>query len=212
MKLVGGLTSSELSDLVDQAVDSARIDLWMVKPWTFRRHQHTLVISSEEDRYELPNNFAAIATARENESLYGMGLVFVGKDEFDRRVPRPGGYTGGNPRLYTVYAETDNKKKYIQFFPRPTVTPIHLNILITAPSNVSEFPDSARAALIAVAQKYLFLPGTLPFDSAYGLAEREIQKMEVEDSLYVEDEWKFFDDTDERSDVRDRNNYRWYYL
>lgn len=198
MRLGGDLSSTEVAQFISMAVANARVDLWTAKPWTFRRHQYTLAISSEQDAYELPDNFAAIATSRENESLFGGEMVFLTKDEFDRRIPDPSAHAGGTPIVYTVYSDTTNKKKYIQFAPRPSSMSLYLNILITSPNDVSSFPESARAALIAVAQKYLFVPGTSPFDSAYGLAENEIRKMEIEDSPYAGDAWKFFDSTDEK--------------
>lgn len=210
MGTVGGLSTSEMGDFVTMAVDNARVELWSAKPWTFRERQYSQVISSEQDAYELPDDFEAIKTSRENESLYGSAITFKSKDEFDNLVPNLSGWTSGIPQLYTVYSGTTNNKKYIQFYPRPTITPLYLNILVSAPSDVSQFPDKARAALIAVAEKYLFVPGTAQAVHAYGLAEAEIAKLEIEDSLYVESLWRFKDETDERANIYDQTNFRYW--
>ena len=189
--MMGGLNSTEIADFVDMAISLGTVDLWNAKPWSFRRKQHTIATTAEQDAYELPHKFAAIATAREKDSAYGAGLAYLTKDEFDKCVANPSTHAGGTPLWYTVYS--DEGKKYIQFFPRPSSTSMYLNILTEAPSDVSQLPESASAALLAVCQKYLFMPGTTPFDSTHRLAEREVMKMEIEDALYVEDTWKFQD-------------------
>jgi hypothetical protein len=194
--LQGGLQAAEATGLVKLAIRNGLADFWHSRNWTFRRREYELVISSEQDRYELPDDCCALAVGREQASLYGMSLVYVTKDEFDRRVPRPSAHSGGTPQLCTVYEDKD--KKYIKFYPRPDITPIYLSYLLDTPHSVDKVPDVGRAALLTSITKYLYTPGGHQYDAADNAAEREIGKLEVQDSPFAEDMWKFFDDTDVR--------------
>jgi len=187
---------AELTKLVGEAIKHGKADLWHARQWSFRRMQYELTISSEQDEYELPDDCCAVAVAREQSSLYGQSLVYVSKDEFDRRVPYPSSHSGSEPQLCTVYE--NNKKKYIQFYPRPDITPIYLSYLLNTPTQVDRIPDVARAALMAVIGKYLYRLGTPEYLAALQMADMEIRKLEVQDTPLAEDIWKFFDDTDVR--------------
>lgn len=192
---LANMPAAEMTELIEEAIKHGKTDLWHARQWSFRRREYELTVSSEEDRYELPT-CTAVAMSREQTSLYGQSLVYVSKDEFDRRVPSPSSHSGGYPQLYTVYA--DKKKMYIQFYPRPDVTPIYLSLLLDTPSLVDDIPDVARAALMAMIGKYLYRLGTLEWQTSVAMADMEVTKLEVQDTPFAEATWRFFDETDVR--------------
>lgn len=196
LKYVGDLEPGEVTDLVKEAIKNGKADFWHKRQWTFRRRAYNLSITSEADAYELPDDACAVMVNRENDSLYGFGLVYVSKDEFDRRIPYPAAHSGDTPMLCTVYRDKD--KMYISFWPRPSSTTIYMSYLLDTPENLNNIPDVARAATYASIAKYLYPIGTPEHAIAMETADREIKALEIQDTPYAEDQWKFFDDTDVR--------------
>lgn len=192
--ILGGLNSDAAKDLIKLALRVGLADLWHAKRWTFRRRELELTIGSEAERYELQKDVCAIMVPREKSSTYGKGLIYVSKDEFDRINPRPVSHSGGVPQLCTMYQDGDNK--YIQFFPPPNITPVYLSYLVDTPATLDHVPDVAQAALVASIAKYVYEPGSAKYLAADAAAEKEIAKLEVQDSPYAEEMWRFFDDTD----------------
>lgn len=195
LSLLGGLGPGQATKLIKLAIRIGLADLWHSNAWTFRRKECEIDTSSSAEQYELPDDCCAIMVPREKSSTYGSGLIYVTKDEFDRRVPRPTSHTGGTPQLCTMYTDKV-QKKWIQFFPPPNVSPVYLPYLADTPSGVDKVPNIARAALIATISKYLYEPGSIKYQAADISADKEIAKLEVRDSPYAEDLWRFFDDTD----------------
>ena len=193
----GTLLATETIELVKQAIEYGKADFWYARVWSFRHKQYNLVIASEQDRYVLPKECVGVGGAREEDSTSGSDFTYKPKSEFNRLYPRLDSYTGGTPQIFTVYQDAKNFKRYIQFWPRPTITPIKLMLLLDTPADVVSIPDIARSALVACCFKYLYHPETQTGTLASTVAKMEIKELEIQDSPWSGDIWKFFDSTDE---------------
>jgi len=194
---ISTLNPQENLSIAEMAIDLGLHDFWHARVWSFRQSQYNLSISSEQDRYALPDECVGVAGAREETSTAGSDLYYVSKAEFDRLVPRPSAHSGGTPQLFTVYKNADDGVWYIQFHPRPTVSTVMLTLAVDTPTEIVGIPSSAFPALIACCFKYLYHPETNAGMLASTVADREIRKLEVQDSPWKGSIWRFFDSTDE---------------
>ena len=189
-----------LDDHLDNCITLGLSDFWNARPWSFRSEPYELNITSEAEQYVLPKNFAGARSVREQDSLEGNDLGYKIKEEFDHIVAHPTAYPSTYPQIYTIYfdnSQTASQKYYMKFFPVPeSGHTMLIDMLTDTPSKISSVPTRGLSALLASIAKYIPKIGSIARREAGFDAEKEIIKLEREDSPFMGKLYKVFDDTD----------------
>ena len=177
MLSVGDLAIDDVSAHVKRAITMGIEDLWSSWDWTFKSKEITLSITSQADTHDLPSDFESFKSFREQASLEGRGLAYKIKEQFDREVPKPSAFTGGEPQMFTVFYDNTTRLWKISLFPSPSSLTLYGTILITPPNDVGSLPKRATAALIPTIAKYALPYGHPGQAAAVQTSEFEIEKL-----------------------------------
>lgn len=194
MATLAGVPASDVQKIADNAREIGFLEFWNCRPWTFRTVEYTLVITAAADEYVLPDDFRAIRSVREKETLDGYQLRYMGKEEFDYNFPKQEALHSDKPRIYTVYRK--NGKFYIKLAPRPSAMSVYIDYLGGTPGDILSVPDEAAGALVAVCEKYIYPAKSAGRVDAAKIAQVEIADLENREGVFGGTIFKFFDDTD----------------
>lgn len=193
----GMVDEGELKDWAGDCLRLGLRDFWGASEWSFRTYEYNLVISSELDDHELPNDFSGVVTVKEKDSLEGQELTYYPKAEFDKIVPKPLAYSSTYPQIYTLWHDKSNQKWYARFFPTPeSGHTIVMEIVSKPPQEMSAIGEEFVGGILAMAQKYMYPLNNVARLQAWEEARREIKRLEVVDSPFQGKNFRMFDDTD----------------
>ena len=195
----------DMSEHADRAIAVGIAEFWGAYPWTFRNSDTTLTISSSAEEYNLPSDFDSIVSLREQDSSNGLKLSRKIKEDFDELAPKLSAHATGNPQIYTIYRDSDNKTK-IAFFPQPSSsTTYYITYHREAPSALSGIPTKMHGGVLNFAAKHAYPFGSQGRSAAASMALVELGRLIKTDKLGSASITMMNDDTSDQV-IR---NYEW---
>lgn len=165
-----------VAKLVANSISISLIEMWNERWWRFRMLRHNFAITDQSNEYELPANFAGIASIR-SEGTDGQTLEILAIEEFDGRYPVIG--TGSQaPDACTIYDDEGQQKSYIKFNRVPANQTFPMQIFRTTPSQVESIPDIALGVMRLCVWKNMLVIGSEQFRSAESLYWLRVQELE----------------------------------
>lgn len=172
--------SDKIDDFVETCIEAGMGDFWGARRWPFRRRSYTLPIAVSANPYTLPEDYAAISSIVDTSETYGIPLVSLDKETFDKTFPDPSDYAAGSARYFTVGLEQGENAWQIWFAPLPDVgDTVKLVYFTETPKDPSIIPDRYISGLIAACAKFLFRLGSKERHDAWMMAEAEYNRLET---------------------------------
>ncbi len=169
---------------ITRAISQGLKEFWGAKNWIFRETERTLTMDSTADQYNLPADFDGFKTIREEGSTRGRDLTYRTKEDFSRMLPKLSSHTTGNPTTFTIFRDADNGKWKIRFYPRPTGgESVIISMILATPTDVTAVPDRFHCGLEPTIGKHVFPYGSLARQDAAAESEREIKKLEANNTM-----------------------------
>lgn len=162
---------------VNRAIQAGLQDFWSAWQWPFKSKTYELSITAQSEYYALPDDFDSMISVREKNSNTGLKVFYKSKSEFDLLVPKETVDSAGNPEMYTVYWDGNNKR--ISFYPRPTNQTLYLYYNTTPPASVEKVPEIGQACLESFIAKHVYPHGHPGRRDALIEAENEMKKLQV---------------------------------
>ena len=98
-----GLNVPDIDKYLDNAIMAGLMRCWGASDWSFKEKVADLTITSAKDYWDLPADFDSMLAIREENSQYGMKLIFMSKEQFDEFVPKQGNWDSEYPTRCTIF-------------------------------------------------------------------------------------------------------------
>lgn len=187
------LKTNDLNSHTGFCVRQGLRDFWSAYPWHCRCRSDDLTLTGLATN--LPDDFAQFRSLRETDSIRGYKLVYLEKDEFDRKYPKPESYnTSNGPVVFTCYQDEGVWKVVVA---PAVIKTLPLDYFRKPPADIAGLPDHLISGLVIAAGKYLWAPGTTAWWSASNAYRSELERLQVIDGPAGSMGSKFLDDTEQ---------------
>ena len=158
-------------------------DFWGAGNWRFKEYEYSLALTTGDEVYDLPEDFAGFRSFREEGSAQGLKLHYIPYERFQAETPKLSQYAVGKPEAFTVFRDAaDNNKWKIKFRPAPETITLYCGLVKDTGNDCSEVPDHLQSCLEAFIAKKIYPHGTPQRRAAQEEALLELRRCEVIDN------------------------------